>query len=94
MAILLAGYHPSVRLLGISTVASNQVVEKTTANALAILDWIGLKDVGGWGTAVSSAQLRPSQQSVDPRGLSTCHPPPERLLCLPLQMWSRASLGR
>lgn len=57
MAILLAGYHPSVKLLGVSTVASNQVVEKTTANALAILDWIGLKGVGGWGTADSSTQL-------------------------------------
>lgn len=132
MAILLAGYHPSVKLLGISTVASNQVgflplcapisssatlsklsnsnclacsssenagkaphqpklhtecvgsrceqrttctdyhllqlsavtpprlicdllgcsrlcqvVDKTTRNALDILDWIGLKDIGG-----------------------------------------------
>jgi inosine-uridine nucleoside N-ribohydrolase len=49
MAILLAGYHPSVKLLGISTVASNQVVDKTTRNALDILDWIGLKHVGGCG---------------------------------------------
>lgn len=46
MAIMLAGYNPAVKLLGISTVASNQVVEKTTRNALDVLDLCGLEHVG------------------------------------------------
>eukprot|EP00878_Enallax_costatus_P031411 GHUV01034353.1.p1 GENE.GHUV01034353.1~~GHUV01034353.1.p1 ORF type:complete len:217 (+),score=31.85 GHUV01034353.1:1337-1987(+) len=46
MAIILAGYSPALKLLGISTVASNQVVEKTTRNALDVLDLCGLSHVG------------------------------------------------
>uniref|UniRef100_A0A383V2J0 Inosine/uridine-preferring nucleoside hydrolase domain-containing protein n=1 Tax=Tetradesmus obliquus TaxID=3088 RepID=A0A383V2J0_TETOB len=46
MAILLAGYSPALQLLGVSTVASNQVVEKTTRNALDMLDLIGLTHIG------------------------------------------------
>jgi inosine-uridine nucleoside N-ribohydrolase len=45
LAILLAGYHARVQLLGLSTVASNQVVEKTTRNALDVLDWLGLHSI-------------------------------------------------
>jgi inosine-uridine nucleoside N-ribohydrolase len=37
MAIILAGHNPHIHLLGISTVAGNQTVEKTTINALRIL---------------------------------------------------------
>eukprot|EP00882_Tetradesmus_deserticola_P003052 GHRQ01003240.1.p1 GENE.GHRQ01003240.1~~GHRQ01003240.1.p1 ORF type:complete len:358 (+),score=180.11 GHRQ01003240.1:127-1200(+) len=46
MAILLAGYSPALKLLGISTVASNQTVEKTTRNALDVVELIGLHDIG------------------------------------------------
>lgn len=46
MAIMLAGWSPALKLLGISTVASNQVVEKTTRNALDVLDLCGLEHIG------------------------------------------------
>eukprot|EP00775_Hariotina_reticulata_P008905 gene8905-9082_t len=45
MALVLAGYSPHIKLLGVSTVASNQTVEKTTRNALDVLDLIGLSRV-------------------------------------------------
>jgi len=45
MAIILACYHPESSLIGISTVAGNQSVDKTTANAMAILSAIGRSDV-------------------------------------------------
>jgi uridine nucleosidase len=40
-AILFAAYHPQLELLGISTVYGNAPLEKTTNNALAILEAIG-----------------------------------------------------
>ena len=40
-AILFAAYHPQINLLGISTVYGNAPLEKTTNNALAILEAIG-----------------------------------------------------
>lgn len=46
LAIILAGYSPDVLLLGISTVAANQAVEKVTLNALQILDAAGLSQIG------------------------------------------------
>jgi inosine-uridine nucleoside N-ribohydrolase len=45
MAIILAGHNPSIRLLGISTVASNQTVDKTTRNALDVLHVAGLDHI-------------------------------------------------
>ena len=49
MAIMLAGYHPSLHLLGISTSAGNQTIAKTTTNALRILE------VSGNSAAAASA---------------------------------------
>ncbi|GAB4819914.1 hypothetical protein N2152v2_006960 [Parachlorella kessleri] len=40
------GYHPQIRLIGISTVAGNQTVEKVTHNALAVLAAAGLSGIG------------------------------------------------
>ncbi|KAI2618493.1 Inosine/uridine-preferring nucleoside hydrolase [Hypoxylon sp. NC1633] len=40
-AILLAAYHPGIKLLGISTVHGNASLEKTTRNALSVLSAIG-----------------------------------------------------
>jgi inosine-uridine nucleoside N-ribohydrolase len=46
IAILLALASPEIRLLGITTVAGNQTLAKTTANALRILEFVGRGDVG------------------------------------------------
>jgi inosine-uridine nucleoside N-ribohydrolase len=45
IAILLALASPEVRLLGITTVAGNQTLSKTTANAIRVLDHLGRADV-------------------------------------------------
>jgi inosine-uridine nucleoside N-ribohydrolase len=45
IALLLAVASPEVELLGVTTVAGNQTVEKTTANALRVLELAGRDDV-------------------------------------------------
>jgi inosine-uridine nucleoside N-ribohydrolase len=45
IALLLALSSPKLRLLGVTTVAGNQTLERTTANAIRILDHIGRADV-------------------------------------------------
>jgi pyrimidine-specific ribonucleoside hydrolase len=45
IAILLALASPEVELLGVSTVAGNQTLEKTTANALRILEFAGRSEI-------------------------------------------------
>jgi inosine-uridine nucleoside N-ribohydrolase len=45
VALLLALASPEVELLGITTVSGNQTLEKTTANALKILEFIDRTDV-------------------------------------------------
>jgi inosine-uridine nucleoside N-ribohydrolase len=45
LALLLALASPEVELLGVTTVAGNQTVEKTTANALRVLALAGREDV-------------------------------------------------
>jgi inosine-uridine nucleoside N-ribohydrolase len=45
IAILLALASPEVELLGVTTVAGNQTLEKTTANALRVLEFVGRTDV-------------------------------------------------
>lgn len=44
-AILFAAYHPNLELLGISTVYGNAPLEKTTKNALAVLEAIGKPNI-------------------------------------------------
>ena len=44
-AILFAAYHPQLELLGISTVYGNAPLDKTTNNALAVLEAIGKADI-------------------------------------------------
>ena len=46
LAIILAGHHSGLKLLGLSTVAGNQTVEKVTANALGVLSAAGLSSIG------------------------------------------------
>jgi inosine-uridine nucleoside N-ribohydrolase len=45
IALLLALASPELRLLGVTTVAGNQTLEKTTANAIRVLDHLGRHDV-------------------------------------------------
>jgi inosine-uridine nucleoside N-ribohydrolase len=45
IALLLALVSPELELLGVTTVAGNQTLEKTTANALRVLEFVGRGDV-------------------------------------------------
>ena len=45
IALLLALASPELDLLGVTTVHGNQTLEKTTANALRVLDLVGRADV-------------------------------------------------
>ncbi len=54
VALLLALASPEVELLGVTTVAGNQTVEKTTANAIRVLDCVQREDV-----AVAGGATRP-----------------------------------
>jgi inosine-uridine nucleoside N-ribohydrolase len=45
IALLLALASPEVNLLGVTTVAGNQTLEKTTANAIRVLDHVDRSDV-------------------------------------------------
>jgi inosine-uridine nucleoside N-ribohydrolase len=45
IALLLALASPEVEVLGITTVAGNQTLEKTTANALKILEFVGRSEI-------------------------------------------------
>jgi inosine-uridine nucleoside N-ribohydrolase len=45
IALLLALASPEVELLGVTTVAGNQTLDKTTANALRVLEFSGHSDV-------------------------------------------------
>jgi pyrimidine-specific ribonucleoside hydrolase len=45
IALLLALASPELELLGVTTVAGNQTLEKTTTNALRVLEFVGRGDV-------------------------------------------------
>jgi inosine-uridine nucleoside N-ribohydrolase len=45
IALLLALASPEVEVLGVSTVAGNQTLDKTTANAIRVLEFIGRTDI-------------------------------------------------
>ena len=48
VAILLAGKHDAIDLIGITVVAGNQTLEKTVCNALRVTQWLGI-DVPVYG---------------------------------------------
>src|SRR5438132_5485536 len=54
IALLLALASPEVELVGVTTVAGNQTLEKTTANAIRVLELVGRDDV-----AVAAGAARP-----------------------------------
>ncbi len=45
IALLLALGSPEVELLGVTTVSGNQTLDKTTANAIRVLDHLGRQDI-------------------------------------------------
>src|ERR1700733_9008725 len=45
IALLLALGSPELNLLGVTTVCGNQTLEKTTANAIRVLDYVGRDEV-------------------------------------------------
>jgi inosine-uridine nucleoside N-ribohydrolase len=45
IALLLALASPEVRVLGVTTVSGNQTLDKTTANAIRVLDHVDRKDI-------------------------------------------------
>lgn len=54
-----AAHHPNIELLGVSTVGSNQSVDKVTRNALDVLAWAGAHGVGVW-RGQAAPLLRPA----------------------------------
>ncbi|KAI0117363.1 Inosine/uridine-preferring nucleoside hydrolase [Daldinia grandis] len=69
-AILLAAYHPGIRLLGLSTVHGNAPLDKTTNNARSVLAAIGKHaDVPVYPGAAQALQ-RPPVHAVDIHGES------------------------
>ncbi|KAJ2857628.1 Uridine nucleosidase 1 [Coemansia erecta] len=45
MALILAAYHPSIKLLGVSSVSGNSSIENTTANAIRVIQAAGIKGI-------------------------------------------------
>jgi len=82
IALLLALASPEIQLLGVTTVAGNQTLEKTTANAIRVLDHVQRDDV-----PVTAGSPRPLVR--EPRTAGEVHgetgldgpnlPPPSRL---------------
>src|ERR687896_2290718 len=59
MALLLALASPELELLGVTTVHGNQTLDKTTANALRVLEFVGRGDV-----PVASGADRPLEREL------------------------------
>lgn len=67
LAIILAGHHPRINLIGVSTVAGNQTIERVTKNALKVLSISGLSHVPVvQGSA--KAMLRPQEACPEIHG--------------------------
>ncbi|EXF84224.1 inosine-uridine preferring nucleoside hydrolase [Colletotrichum fioriniae PJ7] len=70
-AILLAAYHPTIKLLGLSTVFGNAPLEKTTNNATSILTAIGKhNDIPVHVGAAKPMSRPPMQAATDIHGES------------------------
>jgi purine nucleosidase len=66
LAIAFAHGHPGIELVGITTVAGNVGLARTTANALAVCEFIGAA-----GTPVTAARGQPGPRAR--RGLHHRH---------------------
>jgi inosine-uridine nucleoside N-ribohydrolase len=81
IAILLALASPEVHLLGVTTVSGNQTLEKTTANAIRVLDHVGRDDIPV-AAGVPRPLVRERQVAADVHGETGLDgpdlPPPSR----------------
>ena len=81
IAMLLALASPEVRLLGITTVAGNQTLAKTTANAIRVLDHLGRDDIPV-AAGADAPLVRPSAVAAEVHGETGLDgpdlPPPRR----------------
>ena len=69
IAILLAGHHPEIDLLAITTVSGNQSVEKTTHNALKICSLANIRNVP-IARGMDRPLLRPAKHAPNIHGES------------------------
>lgn len=69
IAILLAGHHPEIELVAITTVAGNQSVDKTTRNALKICSLAGLRSIPV-ARGMDRPLVLPAQHAADIHGES------------------------
>lgn len=81
IALLLALASPEVRLLGVTTVSGNQTLEKTTANAIRVLDHVGRSDVSV-AAGAAAPLVRARRQAANVHGQTGLDgpelPPPAR----------------
>ncbi|KAG9237489.1 putative uridine nucleosidase [Amylocarpus encephaloides] len=68
-AILLCAHHPSIKLLGVSTVHGNSTLDHTTNNALSLLTAMGSSEVPVYPGAAKSL-TRPAIHAPDIHGKS------------------------
>lgn len=69
IAILLAGHHPQIELLAITTVAGNQSADKTTLNALKVCSLAGLRSLP-IARGMDRPLVRPARHAADIHGKS------------------------
>ena len=96
IALLLALASPELQLLGVTTVSGNQTLQKTTANAIRVLDHVGRSDIPV-AAGVGRPLVRERQVAAEVHGDSGLDgpqlPPPSRP-CEPLHAidWIAATL--
>ena len=67
IALLLALASPELELLGVTTVTGNQTLDKTTANALRVLEFAGRADIPVAAGAETPAHARAVRRRARPR---------------------------
>jgi purine nucleosidase len=80
LALAYAVASPRIELVAVTTVAGNVDIEKTTANTLSVLDWLGAEDVPVHRGA-SRPLVRPHRDAIyfhDEGGLGGAQLPPSR----------------
>jgi purine nucleosidase len=89
LALILALKSPEVQILGITTVAGNAPVERTSANARGVLEYLNIESI-----PVAMGAANPLNCPLDdalgyhgPDGLGNCDLPPPKLPLHPDEAW-------